>query len=212
MTESIESMARPPLEVVGLPTAKLEPDPDNPNRVSDAKMAALREDIEKRGFHQPVVVRPLGRGRWRIIDGEHRWRILTDLGWEETPCVVDDADEDEATMRLLTLNGLRGNPDPVKLARLLARLIDRYGEAELRKRLGMDEEEFTATLSLKDAGKDLDKRLADEARREELDAPEVMRWRMGPRQARSVEKALDAITAEGPGRAEALVTMLEAES
>lgn len=207
MSESIESMQRPPLEVVELPTEQLKPDSMNPNHVDDRRMEALRRDIVERGFVQPVVVRPEGSA-YRIIDGEHRWRILQELKVEKTPCVVDDAGEDEGRLRLLTLNGLRGRSHPVKLGNLLARLAKDLSEEELQERLGMPPEEYEAVLALKDTP-DLDAALAKQLEREEADAPEVLRWKMGPRQAQQLESAIDSLTETGLSRAGALIKILE---
>lgn len=161
MPESVESLRRATLEVVELATDSLEPDDVNPNEIDALKMAALRRDIVEGGFFQPVIVRPVNGGkRWKIIDGEHRWRILSEIGEKTTPCVIDDATVDDARLRMLTMNYLRGKPDPVRLARILSGLAKKLGEDELRARLGMDEDEYEAILALEGVGQDVDDALA----------------------------------------------------
>jgi ParB/RepB/Spo0J family partition protein len=206
LAESIESLRRTSIEVVDLPTLKLDPDPANPNRVPEKLMDALRRDVLKRGFVQPVLVRPNG-DRYTIIDGEHRWRVLRSLESEVTPCVIDEGDDDAARMRMLTMNKLRGRFAPVKLANILADLAKELNEEELRERLGMDEEELEAALQLQ-GSEDAEARLARAIAREEATAPVVMRWRMGPRQAQEVEAAINRLAAEKGSRAEALIALL----
>lgn len=211
MSESIESLKeRPPLEVVDLPTDKLDPDPMNPNRVGGKLMAALRRDIEERGFVQPVVVRPVKGGRYVIVDGEHRWRVLSEQGAKAVPCVIDDASEDEARMRMLALNRLRGSFNPVELARTLRDLAGQMSESELIERLGMDEEEFDTAIAELDED-ELGEKLSALLAAEEAEAPQAMRFRVGPRQKREVERAVEALVAEGKTRAESLLAILSFE-
>lgn len=209
MSESIDSMRRATLEVVDLPTDRLDPDPANPNHVDSLTMAALRRTIERDGFVQPVVVRPAKKGRYTIVDGEHRWIVLRDAGSDTTPCVIDDAGDDEGRMRLLTMNALRGRPNPEQRAKVLAHLASLMDPDELRERLGMDEDDLDAALAFKDVSGDLDERLAAHEEAEEKAAPVVLRWRMGPRQAKAVEKALEAALEDGQtSRADALAEVL----
>ena len=209
--ESIESLQnRPPLEVVELPVDRLDPDPDNPNEVSPKLMEALRRDIAERGFVQPVLVRPSG-SRYIIIDGEHRWKVLQALGAETLPCVIDDADPDQAKMRMVTMNRLRGKFDPTKLASVLRELAQEMDEAELIERLGMDDEEFETTLREVDEGA-LARKLAEAMERERAEAPTLFRLRAEPREAQAINKAVEAMTATGMNRATALIKLLERPS
>lgn len=211
MSESIDSMRRATIEVVDLPTDKLDPDPVNPNRVPPRLLKALARTIEEDGFVQPVVVRPGKGGRYTIVDGEHRWRLLRDADVETVPAIIDDAGDDEGRMRLLSMNALRGKPDPIRRARVLAHLAEQLDEAELAERLGMEPEEFDAAVELKDAADGLADDLMAALEREAKEAPEVLRFRMGPRQAQSVEKALQAEQDNGAKtRADALIRILSA--
>lgn len=210
MAESVESMQHPePLEVVELPVDALSPDEVNPNRVRESLMEAMRRDIEQHGFVVPVVVRPLKGDTYRIVDGEHRWRILKALGRETIPCVVDDVGETEGHMRLLTMNQLRGTFDPEKLRDEIVKLASKMDADELQERLGMVPEEYDSLLSLKGAGAEMDENLRKLLEREDKDAPEVLRFRLGPRQAKTVENVINQLTAAGKTKIEALIELLE---
>lgn len=208
MSESIESIRRESIEVVDLPTSDITPDPANPNAVSAELMATLREDILQRGFVQPVLVRPF-EGGYRVIDGEHRWRILKEAGAETVPCVIDDAGEDNARLRLLTMNRLRGEFVPYKLAQVVGELAQEMPEEELARRLGMDGEEYDSLRGIESAGPDVDERLAAALLHESSVAPVVLTWRLSEEAAEAFEAAMAArLEAGAEGRAEALIELL----
>jgi ParB/RepB/Spo0J family partition protein len=143
----------PQIRVVDIPHEQLDPSPHNVNEMTEAEIKALREEIRLRGFVQPILVRPKESDReelrYEITDGEHRWRILGELGAETVPCVIDfSSDETAGDVRRLTMNRLRGQFVPIKLAYALADLADRKPEAELAKRLAMDRAELSDYLSL----------------------------------------------------------------
>lgn len=144
------------IQVTDIPIHHIEPDPENPNEMDDRTLGALREDITKRGFVQPILVRPVAETedrpaiRYRIIDGEHRWLTLGELGAETVPCVIDDSGETDAQIRMITMNRLRGQFVPIKLAHLLADLAQRVDRKEMSKRLSMDASELRDYLDLGD--------------------------------------------------------------
>jgi ParB/RepB/Spo0J family partition protein len=130
---------------------RLHPAPDNPNRMEESTLTALKRDIAQNGFVQPVLVRPLPdtEGHYEIIDGEHRWKALGDLGLAKVPCVVDgNADATDASARRVTMNRIRGEFVPVRLAHLLADLSRRVPMGEIRQRLDMDQKELRNYLAL----------------------------------------------------------------
>lgn len=210
MSESIESIRRESIEVVDLPVGDIEPDPKNPNVVSPELMESLKEDILERGFVQPVLVRP-HKGSYRITDGEHRYRVLKEAGAETIPCVIDDVGEDNGRLRLLTMNRLRGEFVPFKLAQVVGQLAQTMDEDELARRLGMDNDEFDSLREIENAGDDVDERLAASLIHENNAAPVVMTWRLPNDAADRFEAAIAAeVEAGAENRAQALIRLLEA--
>lgn len=209
MSESIESLRRSSIEVTDIKVEDITPDPVNPNTVPDEVMKALEADILERGYVQPVLVRPHD-GKYRIIDGEHRWRVLKDAGAQTISCIIDDAGEDSARLRLISMNNLVGEFEPTKLADVMANLAKTMPEDELRARLGMDEDEYKAVRDLEAAGSDIDERLTGALLNEEQNAPQVMTWRFAPEDADTVDEAIQIHLENGAGsRAEALIALLE---
>lgn len=204
--DSIESLRRVTVEVIEIDTNQIEPDPANPNELDAATREALRREIADNGFVQPLVVRP-HQGKWLIIDGQHRWEVVKELGYETVPCVVDDADIDEARMRLLTLNQLRGQFDPAALRDVLADLASEMSEDELRERLALDEESYEAILSMEVPADDEE---AAERLSEALSQMnEEFKWSMPLDDAALVEEAIERLVAGGERtRAGAIIYLL----
>ncbi len=130
------------LSITELRTDLLEPNPWNPNRMTEAIRRKLALNLKCDGFVAPLLVRKLG-DRYQIVNGEHRWRIARELGYQTVPCVVL-ADLDDRRARILTvnLNELGGDPVPVLLAKLLHELEEETPLSELASVLPYDESEI----------------------------------------------------------------------
>lgn len=215
MDKSIEGLRDIDLEVVKIPIDNVEPDPQNPNELPDDMMDTLKQDVKERGFVQPIVVRALpgeegAEARYMLIDGEHRWRVLRDLGYELVPAVIDDLSEVDAKIRNVTLNRIRGQLVPIKLALLLADLSKKIPQDELTRRLGMDQGEFADTLRLASFTDPVAERVRDATAREEKEAPEVLQFVLDKRDAKVVEDVISKLTNETTDRAAALVMLARA--
>src|SRR5690348_7692688 len=57
-------------------------------KMDDASLQELAASIKKQGLMQPILVRPMERGRYEIIAGERRWRAAKIAGLAEVPVVV----------------------------------------------------------------------------------------------------------------------------
>ena len=111
------------LSVVELPVSSLRPNDWNPNRLADDEYQQLVAEMRRLGrVPKPVVVRRSGDA-YEIIDGEHGWRAAGDLGWETVACEVELADDFEA-MRQTYKRNQHGQPDPLMVGRMFARMGD----------------------------------------------------------------------------------------
>jgi len=95
----------------------------------DAKLEELAESIKAKGIIQPILVRPVGGGSYRIIAGERRWRAAQRAGLLKVPVVVRDV-ADGSDQQLLELalieNVQRENLNPVDEAIAYQRLADQF--------------------------------------------------------------------------------------
>lgn len=130
---------------------KLATHADNPNEMSKVNFAKLVRNIERTGRYEPLIVRPSPkkRGYYQIINGEHRCRALTKLGYETADCIVWDIDDEQTDIFLATLNRLGGTDELSKKLKLFGRLKRRMETAELAKFLPQSAKQIERLLNLK---------------------------------------------------------------
>ena len=143
-----------------IPLALIDPNPWNPNRMGPANYARLKRELA-RGFLAPILVRPRS-DRFQIVDGEHRFRLAGELGYAAVPCIVADLTDQDAEIKTLQMNGLRGENDPDRLGQLLADLRARLDPDRLAALLpwSADELEAMAALAAARAGAEVKKIVA----------------------------------------------------
>jgi hypothetical protein len=90
----------------------------NPNQ---GDWGAIQESIEANGFFGAVVAQKSTR---KILAGNHRWKVASNLGYDAIPVVWVDVDDDAAIRILLSDNRTSrlGDDDTAKLAELLSEL------------------------------------------------------------------------------------------
>lgn len=95
--ESLQALAGPPREgeqVQEVPCGQIDRSPYQARRVfAAAPLAELEESVRQNGLLQPVVIRPRSGGRFELVAGERRWRVVQLLGWEAVPAIVRIVDD-----------------------------------------------------------------------------------------------------------------------
>lgn len=86
----------------------------------------LADSIRAQGVVQPIVVRPIGGGKYEIIAGERRWRASQLAGLHNIPAVVRDVPDSAAIAMALIENIQREDLNPLEEARALQRLINEF--------------------------------------------------------------------------------------
>ncbi|MGD9000073.1 MAG: ParB/RepB/Spo0J family partition protein [Granulosicoccaceae bacterium] len=86
----------------------------------------LADSIKSQGLVQPIIVRPVGSGKYEIIAGERRWRAAQLAGLHEVPVVVRDVPDSAAIAMALIENIQREDLNPLEEAHALERLIDEF--------------------------------------------------------------------------------------
>jgi len=127
-----------------LKTSQLEANPLNPNVMTDAEFNALAQSIDDTGITDPILVRPLGDDRYRIVGGEHRWQYAKLEGFEEVPCTIitdPSFDEDKENFTLMKMNVIRGHTSPEKFMKMYQSLSPKYADEILMESFGFTEEE-----------------------------------------------------------------------
>jgi len=116
-----------------IPIDRLIPHPENSNHMTAEMLRKLRRHIERTGRYEPLTVRPHpnAEGKYEILNGHNRLRVLRAIGHDWTRCVVWDVDDDQARLYLATLNRLAGSDIPERRAALLEGLLGTFDIAEL---------------------------------------------------------------------------------
>jgi len=133
------------LEVTYVPINKIIPNEWNPNRQSDHDFELLLKSMSEDGFTQPVVTIRTEKGI-KIVDGEHRWRAASVLGFEEIPVVITPMTEEQAKIATLRHNRARGSED-IELTAELLRDLEKVGALDwAQDSLMLDDTELNKLL------------------------------------------------------------------
>jgi ParB family chromosome partitioning protein len=109
---ALEEMEKKPVQAGGkaVPLEALVPSPQPRRRFEN--LEALAQSIREKGVLQPLLVRPLGDGRYAIVAGERRYRAAKMAGLAEVPVRVLDLSEKEARLLALVENLQREDLNP----------------------------------------------------------------------------------------------------
>jgi ParB family transcriptional regulator, chromosome partitioning protein len=146
------------VKVVQLNLTDVDPDPNQPRRYFDQKgLEELAASIRDRGQLNPVLVRPHPQtdGRFMLIGGERRYRVLKSLERESILAIVLTVNEQEAREIALIDNLQRSDLSPFEEAAGYQRLIDefKYTQEQVAQTVGKDQTNVSMTLRLNDLPK-----------------------------------------------------------
>ena len=111
-----------------LAVADIVPHPSQPRRrFEEAALNELAASIAARGVIQPVIVTPLGSGRWQLVAGERRWRAAQRARLHEIPAIIRELSDREITALALIENLQREDLNPIEEARAYHRLSENDG-------------------------------------------------------------------------------------
>jgi ParB family chromosome partitioning protein len=122
------SAVRPVGGLAILAISDIEPHPEQPRRIfTEEALSELAASIAQRGVIQPVIVRPLGPGRYQLVAGERRWRAAQRAQLHEIPAIVRELGEREVMALALIENLQREDLNPIEEARAYHRLAEAEG-------------------------------------------------------------------------------------
>ena len=95
-------------------------------RMDEGALYELAESIKAQGVMQPILVRPLGEGRFEIIAGERRTRAARLAGLDMVPVLVREVPDQAALAMALIENIQREDLNPLEEAQGIQRLIAEF--------------------------------------------------------------------------------------
>ena len=120
-----------PSGLKSLDISAISPLPGQPRTYfDDAALDELAGSIAARGVIQPIIVRPLGAGRFQLVAGERRWRAAQRARLHQIPAIVRELSDADAMTLALIENLQREDLNPVEEARAYHRLAEQQGLAQ----------------------------------------------------------------------------------
>jgi ParB family chromosome partitioning protein len=134
-----------------LPAKAVSANPRQPRTVFDEEaMQELVESIGEVGLLQPVVVRPLGSGRFELVMGERRWRAAQAAGLATIPAIVRETKDHDLLRDALLENLHRAQLNPLEEAAAYSQMLEDFGctQDELSSRIKRSRPQISNTLRL----------------------------------------------------------------
>jgi ParB family chromosome partitioning protein len=117
------------------------PNPKQPRQDFDQKgIEELAQSIKLHDIIQPLTVKPLPSGKYRLIAGERRWRASKIAGIKDVPVYIRDADDKQVLELALLENLQRENLNAIEIGLSYQRLMDECSmtQEEVAATMGMD--------------------------------------------------------------------------
>ncbi|EGB15472.1 parB-like partition protein [Pseudodesulfovibrio mercurii] len=138
-------------EVRLIPVGAITPNPHQPRReFSEEALNDLAASIETRGVLQPILVRPLGKGKYELVAGERRLRASRKAGLTDIPSLVREMTDQESLAIALIENLQREDLNAVEEALGYQRLQQEFGlsQEELARQVGKSRSAVANSLRL----------------------------------------------------------------
>lgn len=181
------------IKIQEIPIELLVEHPENSNFMNAETAHKLRRHIERTGRYEPLTVRlhPSEKGKFQVINGHNRLRVLRTLKFEKVNCVVWNLDEQQARLYLATLNRLSGKDIPERRAALLENLFQSFDSDELTLLLPDDKKQIVQLERL--AHLEIDELTEQKSNKQELKVPVMLIFTLDEPEAKELNLAVDLV-------------------
>ncbi|QJB56012.1 ParB/RepB/Spo0J family partition protein [Pseudodesulfovibrio sp. zrk46] len=138
-------------EVRMIPITAITPNPHQPRReFAEEALNDLCASIKTRGVLQPILIRPLGGGKYELVAGERRLRASKLAGLTEIPTLLREMTDQESLAIALIENLQREDLNAVEEALGYKRLQQEFGlsQEELARQVGKSRSAVANSLRL----------------------------------------------------------------
>jgi ParB family transcriptional regulator, chromosome partitioning protein len=145
--DALTASTAPPIGRL-VPIDRVDPNPNQPRQVM-GDLSELMASISEKGVIEPLIVRQRGE-RFQIVAGERRYQAAVQVGLQELPVVIRDADDTEVIELALIENLQRKDLTAFEEAEALQSLSQRcgYTHEDLARRLGKSRTAITESLAI----------------------------------------------------------------
>ncbi len=181
------------VKIQEIPIELLLEHPENSNFMNAETAQKLRRHIEWTGRYEPLTVRPhpSEEGKFQVINGHNRLRVLRALNYQTANCVVWNLDDDQTRLYLATLNRLSGSDIPERRAALIDNLLQAFDIDELTALLPDDRKQIEELERL--SRLELDDLTKQAIPEERFEVPVILSFMLEESEAKEVNLALDLI-------------------
>ena len=147
---------------VSVRVSEIEPNRDQPRKEFDSEaLSELADSISQHGVLQPLLLRPMITGGYRIVAGERRWRAARMAGLTEVPAVIREMSYTEEMLFALIENLQREDLTPLEEARGYRTLIEAqdFTQEEVSQAVGKSRPAITNALRLLNLPEDIQQML-----------------------------------------------------
>ncbi len=147
---------------VSVRISEIEPNRDQPRKEFDSEaLTELADSISQHGVLQPLLLRPMITGGYRIVAGERRWRAARMAGLTEVPAVIREMTDAEEMLFALIENLQREDLTPLEEARGYRTLIETqdFTQEEVSQAVGKSRPAITNALRLLNLPQDIQEML-----------------------------------------------------
>lgn len=149
---------------VKLPVSEIEPNHEQPRKTfEDEALQELSDSIKEHGILQPLLVRPMADGSYRLVAGERRYRAARMAGLTEVPVTIREMTDEEESIFALIENLHREDLNAIEEAQGLKTLIENYGltQDQAAQRVGKSRTAVTNSLRLLNLPQDISELVKD---------------------------------------------------
>lgn len=151
-------------ESVRLSINEIEPNRDQPRKIFEEQaLAELSASIKEHGVLQPLLVRPMTDGSYRLVAGERRYRAARMAGVTEVPVTIREMTDEEESIFALIENLHREDLNAIEEAQGIKTLIDTFGftQEEAAQKVGKSRTAVTNSLRLLNLPEDISNLVRD---------------------------------------------------
>ena len=114
---------------------QISPNDENPRIIfRQEELDNLTLSIKKIGLQVPITVYQDRQGKYKIIDGERRWRVFKKLNFETVPAIIQDKpNELDNLLIMFNIHALREQWDLFTISNKLTKIISLFEEKNQRE-------------------------------------------------------------------------------
>ena len=151
-------------ESVRLSINEIEPNRDQPRKIFEEQaLVELSASIKEHGVLQPLLVRPMADGSYRLVAGERRYRAARMAGVTEVPVTIREMTDEEESIFALIENLHREDLNAIEESQGIKTLIDTFGftQEEAAQKVGKSRTAVTNSLRLLNLPEDISNLVRD---------------------------------------------------